>query len=1152
MGLFRLRKGWCILLITLGLFTCDWSAHVCQAFELDREIPNWHLFSEISAGNGSWLLWVAGKELSFLSSVETARQDAAADRITPRRRISGVYPHLAALSQSWTECGIGAVVPWAGKLWYVSYVAHIVGEGVGLYEIDGELGIYKRPESVVGTHAGRLIHHESRQLFLGPYVIDENGNVRVLQGLLRERITAFARHLFRPAELIYAQAMEGRLYEVDVRTLEVREVADLRTVLKIEERPHFKGAYTAGGRLVVANNTYDAGDQTRGYGGGRLAEWDGKTWRIIRKTAYCEVTTSAGPWAIPDDPGPLWATGWDRHSLLLSVLDQGKWSHFRLPKASQSHDHAWCTEWPRIQPLSAGFCLMDMHGMFFRLEKDFAPGRAFLEPFSAHLRIVPDFCEWQGGLVLAGNQNSAMLFGDPKQMQPRHRTGGQPQSNLWFGSLEELSQWGEVHGWGSVPLSGSSDAWNDSPPAAAEYVSEPLLVAGYKNRTLYLLWEKTPTFFRCAGQFPVEECPEVLLSLPRVSIPRGDMTRPGRGFQFTVNQPVTIYLAVHERGQPQLPAIWKATSLRLRWRHDQVYSDRVYRADFPAGTIVIPEHNGQNERGHFGVPHLCFIQPKTEAGTLEISGFPADSGVVLEKPSLPLNPGKPVKICLEGDRSGRGEFSPIKELNVTVGQNVFLMLEDHEDFRWVRVRCPEPLPAVLHLCACPRPDMARRQGKRFAGIPLCTEPGPIVAGAALPIADSLWVVAFQENADGRLPLGFFRLDGQLRLQALNVPGASSYSQVSSRGALGWNRQMVGTRLVMGPYVVDERGQWRRIEDLPAELLVATIRHPAGPDRCFLLTEGGSLYEVDLPSARVLSQMDITQYLGLESGQILFRAGHQTGSRLILAGVSRDGQSGLLLEGEGTSWRIVDNRPFVEVCNLGAMSEEVVAIGWDRASALWLVRDLAGRWECLRLPKAQESIEKRFAVYRPRIREVETERVLLDCHGLFYEVSGLPYARSIVPVCAHGRLLTDFASYRGLLVLLGAAADAPATENLLAEGPVRLWLGKTDDLWELPPPQGYGGPWWQKVVRGEETSEPFLIYGFSRKVLRLSHTAKEEVRFQVEVDPTVHRRFWVNVAEVVVPAGQEVTMQLPNGLSAHWLRLRVDRSCTASGQVLLEL
>jgi hypothetical protein len=48
---------------------------------------------------------------------------------------------------------------------------------------------------------------------------------------------------------------------------------------------------------------------------------------------------------------PIWATGWDNKSLILGVRDKGKWSFYRMPKASHTYDgaHGWNTEWPRIR-----------------------------------------------------------------------------------------------------------------------------------------------------------------------------------------------------------------------------------------------------------------------------------------------------------------------------------------------------------------------------------------------------------------------------------------------------------------------------------------------------------------------------------------------------------------------------------------------------------------------------------------------------------------------------------------------------------------------------------------------------------------------------------------------------------------------------------
>ena len=49
-------------------------------------------------------------------------------------KIAGVYPHLTTYSQSredgrffkdsHQECGIGGIIPWAGKLWMITYAPH--------------------------------------------------------------------------------------------------------------------------------------------------------------------------------------------------------------------------------------------------------------------------------------------------------------------------------------------------------------------------------------------------------------------------------------------------------------------------------------------------------------------------------------------------------------------------------------------------------------------------------------------------------------------------------------------------------------------------------------------------------------------------------------------------------------------------------------------------------------------------------------------------------------------------------------------------------------------------------------------------------------------------------------------------------------------
>lgn len=80
------------------------------------------------------------------------------------RDFGGIYPTLAYYNNE-GECGTGAVVPWADRLWVITYGPHLPnGSSDKLYEIDAALRQTIRPESVGGTNANRMIHRESNQL----------------------------------------------------------------------------------------------------------------------------------------------------------------------------------------------------------------------------------------------------------------------------------------------------------------------------------------------------------------------------------------------------------------------------------------------------------------------------------------------------------------------------------------------------------------------------------------------------------------------------------------------------------------------------------------------------------------------------------------------------------------------------------------------------------------------------------------------------------------------------------------------------------------------------------------------------------------------------------------------------------------------------
>ncbi len=412
-------------------------------------------------------------------------------------QISGIYPHLAVFNDRSTkicggdgsEGGIGAITPWAGKLWMITYSPHCPhGSSDKLYSISNDLKINIFPQSIGGTPANRMIHKESQQLITSNYFIDVNGNVRTIPfSAMPGRMTATARHLTDPTNMVYFYDMEGMLYEANVHTLAVK---------KLFHKPvpgwHGKGAYTAQNRLIISNNGEEAvfkikpedlkaGALPKNIDEmGVLASWDGKEWSIIDRKQFTDVSGPGGIYGNPDDKAPAWSIGWDRRSVILKLLDNGTWYNYRLPKATNTYDHrgGWYTEWPRIREIGDGKMLMDMHGMFYDFPKTFSRSNSGgISPISTHLRYIPDFTSWNGKLVLATDETTIL----------ENSFAGRAQSNLWFGTPADLKNWGAANAWGGP--------WVNDAVKAGD-ASDAFLINGFGKTTLHLAHDsKIPVTF---------------------------------------------------------------------------------------------------------------------------------------------------------------------------------------------------------------------------------------------------------------------------------------------------------------------------------------------------------------------------------------------------------------------------------------------------------------------------------------------------------------------------------------------------------------------------------------------------------------------------------------------------------------------------------
>ncbi|MDR1584957.1 MAG: hypothetical protein LBS07_02115 [Prevotellaceae bacterium] len=386
-------------------------------------------------------------------------------------------------------------------MWAVTYAPHSpYGSSDKLYEITSGLEQTIRLESIGGTPANRLIHKESGQLFIGPYTIDKDGNVRALSYRTAPgRYTGAARHLTDPASKIYIATMEEGFYEVDVNTLNVNTLYSDDNVSRrpdgfpvLEKKTasllgwHGKGLYSGQGVLIFSNNGEYGQEALERFDAtsGALYEWDGALWKLIRRNQFTEITGPGGIYGnLNPAVDPVWTTGFDYKSALLGVRQNGEWHFFRLPKASYSYDgaHGWNTEWPRIRNIGTDKnpdYLMTMHGLFWRFPHTFSlDNTAGISPRSAYLKVIGDFTRWNGKIVFGCDDSAESEFLNTRKAKGNIAGPGQSNSNLWFLSPEEIDNLGSSNASGYVWLREKVEA---------AVASEAFLFAGWENRTAWI------------------------------------------------------------------------------------------------------------------------------------------------------------------------------------------------------------------------------------------------------------------------------------------------------------------------------------------------------------------------------------------------------------------------------------------------------------------------------------------------------------------------------------------------------------------------------------------------------------------------------------------------------------------------------------------
>lgn len=417
---------------------------------------------------------------------------------TGHKCFSGIYPHLAYYN-SQGECGTGAVVPWQGDLWVVTYSPHQpFGSDDKLYQISPDMTETIRPESIGGTPANRMIHKATNQLFIGPYLIDADKNVRAIPYTdAPGRPTGVAAHLTDPDNRVLYASMEAGFYDVDVNTLEVKELykdgnqkraegftGDLCTLFP---GYHGKGFYSGQGVAVYSNNGEEGELAQKQFDipSGALVEWDGKDWTLVRRNQFTEITGPGGIYGNPNPAtDPIWALGWDYRSVILAIREPDKgWSYYRLPKASFAYDgaHGWNTEWPRIRNVGGEGeqeLLMTMHGMFWHFPETFTTAHsAGIRPRGAYLKVIADFANWDGRLVFGCDDSAQSEFLNRRKQKGSIGGPGQSNSNVWFGTPDTPDNVGPTTAGGSVWLKDE---------VKAGVPSDPFLFNGWDNRCAWI------------------------------------------------------------------------------------------------------------------------------------------------------------------------------------------------------------------------------------------------------------------------------------------------------------------------------------------------------------------------------------------------------------------------------------------------------------------------------------------------------------------------------------------------------------------------------------------------------------------------------------------------------------------------------------------
>ncbi len=353
-------------------------------------------------------------------------------------------------------------------------------------------------------------------------------------------------------------------------------------------------------------------------------------------------------------------------------------------------------------------------------------------------------------------------------------------------------------------------------------------------------------------------------------------------------------------------------------------------------------------------------------------------------------------------------------------------------------------------------------------------------------------------------------------------------------------------------------------------ITGTAAHLNDPNKLYYATMEEGLFEVDFsdldnPSITVLredgnvdSQSGIQKNLPGVHGKGLYTGqGH-----LYFTNNGADSSAGGgLVEWDGTgdaeqlsSWTVLDDSAqYTEVTSKLGPSDmaadgtaPIWATGWDDTSMFINVRDAqSGQWQKFRAPKSSYTHGHPNGWYTewPRIRDVGLEGgYLMSHHGMMFLVpedfSQQNYG-GLAPLRTHHKMIVDYAE-NGEQIVFGANDASRFDNELVPKANSNLMFVSKDQLARYGGnPSGFGGPWVDQDVASGQASDAFLIRGFERRVIHLTHQSANSVDVVLEVDNDGTGN-WTEYSTVTIPGAQQGGYSyelLPATLDSQWIRVR---------------